>query len=363
LSLGGRYPAATRVVLAMAALGWAAGAAHAQVQPPADQPLFDRMKADAKVAIAAAVAAGRPAEALDTYDRYYTSTRKHEPSLLAAVAKGVLWGVAGEPASLSRIDALERLARAGDARAMGELAAEAGGRNTLMPEGIQADCALARLGDAGAIDRLIQRLGDDTLREKGLILSSLAEAGAKRAAGAIVPFLADENPGNREGAARALAKLGSREQIAPVRAAFDAEWHPAMRQTLAMTLHCLGSPAGDALLKELESSRMPEVRLVAVEAYHARNEPRWSTLARALLRSSSEGARLRAAVLLGAADPEAAKELAAAAASTNVATREVGARLLEAAGSRDFTLLLTLLHDSSPVVRTYAAGAVLAATR
>lgn len=363
MSLAGRTPAAMLAVLVIAALFLAVGPAHGQVRPPADQPLFDRMKADAKVAIAAAVAAGKPGEALETYDRYFTSTQKHDPSLLAAVAKGILAGVAAAPASLSRIDALERLARAGDARSLGQLTAEAGGRNTLMHEGIPADCALARLGDEGAVDRLIQRLGDDTLRDKSLILSSLAETGAKRAASAIVPFLADENPANREGAARALAKIGSREQIAPVRAAFDAEWHPAMRQTLAMTLHCLGSTAGDALLKQLETNRMPEVRLVAVEAYHATNTPTWRTLARALLRSSSEGVRLRAAVLLGASDPDAAKELAKAAASTNIATREVGARLLEAAGSKDFTLLVTLLHDPSPVVRTYAAGAVLAATR
>ena len=337
---------------------------HAQVpKAPPEQPLFDRMRADAMAAIAASAAAGRPAEALDTYDRYFTSTRKHDGPLLAAVAKGVLWGIAAEPASLSRIGALERLARGGDARSQGQLAAEAGGRNAMMYEGIPADCALARAGDPGAADRLVLRLADNTIREASLIMSSLAEAGVKRAASAIVPFLADQNPGNREGAARALARIGSREQIAPVRAAFDAEWHPAMRQTLAMTLHCLGSTAGDELLKELESSRMPEVRLVAIEAYHATNTPRWRTMARELLRSASEGARLRSAVLLGAADPDAAKELAAAVASTNIATREVGARLLEAAGSKDLTLLVTLLHDSSPVVRTHAAGALLAATR
>jgi HEAT repeat protein len=133
-----------------------------------------------------------------------------------------------------------------------------------------------------------------------------------------------------------------------------------MRQTLAMTLHCLGSTAGDALLKELLASRLPEVRLVAVEAYATTDTPGWAGLARELLRSTSEGVRLRSAVLLGAADPAAAKELATAAASSNVATREVGTRLLEAAGYRDLTLLVALLHDSSPVVRTHAAGAVLA---
>ena len=361
MSLAGRLPAAVLAGMTLVASAQATGLAFAQVpRAPAAQPLFERMRADAKVAIAAAVRAGRPDEALETYDRYYTSTRQHEPSLLAAVAKGILTGVANGPASLSRVVALERLARSGDARSLSQLEATAGGRNTLMPEGIEADCALARLGDSRAVDRLIQRLGDETLREKGLILASLGETDAKRAASAIVPFLTDENPGNREGAAQALAKLGSREQIAPLRAAFETEWHPAMRQTLAMALHCLGSTAGDALLAQIETSKMPDVRLVAVEAYRATNSPRWTRLARELLRSSSEGARLRSAVLLGAADPDAARELAQAATSTNLATREVGAKLLEAAGSKDFTLLVTLLHDPSPVVRTHAAGALLA---
>jgi HEAT repeat protein len=347
--------------LGLTALAGAVSPVYGQVpRPPADQPLFERMKADAKVAIAAADAAGRSSEALDTYDRYVTSTKQHEPELVALVARSILRGVAADTASVSRIDALERLARAGDVRGRNQLGAEAGGRNTLMLEGIPADCALARIGDAAAADRLIQRLGDESVREKSGILNSLADAGAKRAASAIVPLLGDDNPGNRESAARALARLGTKDQIAQVLAAFESEWHPAMRQTLAMTLHCLGSTAGDALLKELESSRTPEVRLVAVEAYYATKTPRWNTMARQLLRSPSEGARLRAAVLLGAADPAAAKELATAAASSNIATREVGARLLEAAGSKDLTLLVKLLHDSSPVVRTHAAGAVLA---
>jgi HEAT repeat protein len=321
------------------------------------------MRTDAQAAIAAAVSAGKPGEALETYDRYYTSTREHEPALLAQVARGILAAVAGDRVSLSRMAALERLARAGDAGSLGLLAAEAGGRNTLMPEGTDADCVLARLGNPQAIDRLIQRLADETLRSQGQVITSLAEAKATRAASAIVPFLSDDNPTNKLSAAYALARIGSPDQIPPLRAAFEAEWHPATRQALAVALHSLGSPAGDALLKELETSRTPDRRLMAVEAYHARNSPRWTPLARELLRSSSEGARLRSAVLLGAADPDAARELTLAATSTNLATREVGARLLEAAGSKDFTLLLALLHDASPVVRTHAAGAVLAAAK
>ena len=325
--------------------------------------LLDQMRSDAKTAMSAAAAAGRGGDALDTYDRFYASVRKHDPALLSIAAKAVLAEASQDPASLARIPALERLARAGDAKSRGQLDASAGGRNTLMPSGIEADCALARLGEGTAIDRLVQRLGDDTLRDKGIVIGCLSETGAARTAYAIVPFLQDDNPTNKLSAVQALARLGARDQVAPLRAAFEAERHPGMRQTMAMALHALGSTAGDAVLAEVAASRIPDVRLTALEAYYAAKSPAWKGMATQMLTSASEGARLRAAVMLGPDNAAAVREIAQAATSSNVATREVGARLLESAGSRDLALLLTLLRDTSPLVRVYAGGAVLAGAR
>ena len=347
-----------------ATLAAASGLAAAPLpQPPQAQQsaLLEQMRTDARTAMSAAAAAGRAGEALDTYDRFYASVKTHDPSLLKLAAKAVLTEASAGPASLATIPALERLARSGDLKARGSLDAAAGGRDTLMPAGIEADCALARLGDAAAIDRLVQRLADDALRDKGQIIGGLTDANVARSAYAMVPFLSDDNPTNKLSAVQALAKLGSREQIPALRAAFEAERHPGMRQTMAMALRALGSNAGDALLAEVESSRIPDVRLTALEAYYAAKSPAWTALARQLLRSSSEGARLRAAVMLGPADADALRELTQAASSANVATREVGARLIETVGSRDWALLLKLMRDPSPLVRTYAAGAVLAA--
>jgi hypothetical protein len=352
--------AATVLGLVLFALLPRAAAASPQQARGAQPSLLEQMRSDAKAAIAGAVSAGRPEEALGTYDRFFASVRTHDFTLLLPVAKGVLAGASADQASLARIPALERLARAGDVAARGTLESTAGGRDTLMPGGVEADCALARIGDSRAVDRLIQRLGDEAPRDKGVIITALTDAGAKRAAYAIVPFLTDDNPSNRLAAIQALAALGSREHVAPLRAAFDAETHPGTRQYLAMALHSLGSSAGDALLAQIESIPVPDVRLVAMEAYHASKSPKWTTLARQLLRSSSESARLRAAFFLGLSDAEAAAEITRAAGSTNTPTREVAAKLLESAGSRDTTLLVKLLHDRSAFVRSYAAGALLA---
>ncbi|HOG28946.1 MAG TPA: HEAT repeat domain-containing protein [Vicinamibacterales bacterium] len=356
---------AVALVMALAALLWAPAARAADPQAPgAAQPsLLDQMRSEAKSAIAAAVAAGRPGEALETYDRLFASVKKHDLALLAPVASGLLGAIASDVSSLARIPALERLARSGDAAARGLLESAAGGRNTLMPAGIEADCALARLGDSPAVDRLIRRLPEEVPRDKGAIITALKDAGAKRAAYAIVPFLGDANPSNRLAAIRALAEIGSREHVPAMRAAFEAETHAGMRQSLAMALHAVGSNAGDAVLAQAEASRVPDVQLLALEAYHASGSPRWPALARELLRSPGEGARLRAAQLLGVSDADAMRELARAASSPNTPTREVGARLLESAGCRDAALLVTLLHDASPFVRTYAAGAALAAAK
>ena len=340
------------------------GAAGQAQRPPAAQPsLVDQMRADAKNVMSAAAAAGRAGEALDTYDRFYTSVKKHDPSLLTLAARAVLAEASQDSSSLARIPALERLARAGDVRARGQLDAAAGGPNTLMPSGIEADCALARLADGPAIDRLAQRLADETQRDKGLAIGCLTEAGATRTTYAIVPYLQDDNPTNKLSAIQALAKLGARDQVAPLRAAFEAERHAGMRQTMAMALHALGSNAGDALLAEIAVSRVPDVRLTALEAYYAAKSPAWTGMAAQMLKSGSEGARLRAAVMLGPSNADATRELTLAASSSNVATREVGARLIETVGSRDWALLLKLLRDASPLVRVYAAGAVLAGAK
>lgn len=341
-----------------------AGGGRLAQQAGASQPsLLEQMRTEARTAIAAAVAAGRPDEALDTYDRFFTSVKKHDLVLLAPAVRGVLAQIGNDQGALARMPALERLARSGDAAGRSALEAAAGGRNTLMPDGIEPDCALARLGDQAAVDRLTRRLSDELPRDKSAIIGGLVDAGASRAASAIVPFLTDDNPSNRLAAIQAIGRIGTREHVPPLRAAFEAETHPGTRQAMAAALYSLGSSAGGALLAQVERSPIPDVQLAALEAYYASKSPAWPALARQLLRSSSEGARLRAAALLGLSDADALRELMRAAGSTNMATREVGLRLLESAGYHDTAFLLKFLRDPSPFARVYAGGALLRAPK
>ena len=337
----------------------ASPAVPATVRPVQGQPLADTARL-----ITESLAAGRRGEALDAYDRAVAVTGRHDAALLVPIAKNVLAEAANGGDPLLKIPAIERLARAGDHVARAQLESEAGGRNTQMAAGTEADCALARLGDSKAIDRLIYRLTDDgQARGRILVLDALTAAKAKRAAYAIGPLLREDDTASRIVAARSLAELGARDQVGELRAAFEVESRAIVRQVLAMALHSLGDSTGDGLLTQIESDSNPDVRLNAAEAYYRSRSPKWPEMAHGLLQSSSEGARLRVAELLGPADPDAHRELARAAASANVAVREVGAKLLEASGSREFGVLVTLLRDSSALARVYAAGAIVGVAR
>ena len=353
--------------LLVAAAPLVAGSAPASVQSQSIQgrtpvsALTVQMRTEVSAAIKASVAAGNADSAFQAYDRYFTSVKAHDPGLLGDLSRSVLAIVSADKGSIARLPAFERSARYGDAAALQALQQMAAA-NSLMPESIAADATLAALGDERAVDRLIQRLGEDGLRDKMPIVEALSAAKARRAAYAVAALLNDNNPYNRMAAAQGLSIIGGREHIASLVAAYEAETESPVKPAYAIALKSLGSNAGDALLARLEVSPVADVRTQALDAYHAAKSPKWTPLARLLLRSDSEGARLRAATLLGLDDADARREIVRAATSTNVALREVGARLLETTSSKDLDLLLKLLRDTSPVVRAYAAGAMLAAT-
>ena len=335
-----------------------------QAQPPAQggmSALQKQMRAEVESVVRLAIQTGDARSALESYDRYYASVKAHDAALLASVSRAVLAAISADRSSPARLLALERLARAGDVRARGTLGELAGGSNTLMPQGVEADFVLARLGDGPAVDRIVGRLEDETIRDKGGLVDALVDARARRAASALVALLSDENPFNRMAAARGLASLGSSEQAGALRDALDRETEGPVKPVLAVAIKSVGSTAADATIARLEVSPVADVRLMAVEAYFNSRNPRWTTLARQLLKTGTEEARLRVAELLGEGDESARREILKAAASQNLPTREIGARLLESTGSRDLAALAPLLKDVSPVARAYAAGALIAA--
>ena len=126
-----------------------AGGAPASADPQdqaAASALQRQMRADVESVIRLAIQNGDAKPALDSYDRYFASVKSHDPALLASLSKAVLSSIALDRSSPARYLALERLARSGDAPARGTLGELAGGANTLMPQGVEADFALGPAG-------------------------------------------------------------------------------------------------------------------------------------------------------------------------------------------------------------------------
>lgn len=356
---------AARLGRAWAALG-AGQAAEAERLADAMLRAAPRDHEALAVKVRAQVDAGRPLEALTAYERWLGRSSTEDVFLLAPIAMGVLRAERGNADGRSRMMALGFLVRAGDAAATSELEKAA----TAAQPSLDADAALAREGHAAAVQRLVDRLDAQSIRDKSAVVRALSRAGAAGAADAIKGLLTDGSPPTRMEAARALGELGAKSAIPELRAALkDAEG--PVRVLAAGALARLGDAAGLAFLQPLVNSPAAEVRLLAVE-YQAAASPggEWVGVATSLLAGEDPLVRLRAAQLLARHGPDPSvglRALTAALADDNVAVRNAAAELVndlpaEALGG-NIPELRRLLRDQAAPIRIQAAGALIALTR
>lgn len=309
------------------------------------------------------VAARNVAGALEAYDEYVAKVKQDDAGLLVPIARALLTAIAtAGDQELARDLALERLAAAGDREARRTLEASATGGRSLMPAAMSADISLAHLGDQKAVARLGERLLSPEIRDKSEMAEGLAASGGPKSAYIFVALLKDPDPGTRAVAARALARLGSREAIGPLKEAFATEEGPG-RLPVAAALKSLGSDAADETIARMAKSPAADVRLLAAEAYAAAKAPGWRSLVDPLLNDSNPATRLRAAELLIELDPAARALIVQIAQGANPADREEAARMLERKPPYQIPVLRKLLEDSDSFVRTFAAGAILKAAR
>jgi hypothetical protein len=121
-----------------------------------------------------------PARARLAYGRFLTAGGKADGQMLRAIAVSDLADIAANSSTDTylKVDALDRLARAGEKSAAEELrrmASENAGTGT----GVVADAALARQGDAAAASRLAGAVTSDRLRDKSIVADALRFAGAR----------------------------------------------------------------------------------------------------------------------------------------------------------------------------------------
>lgn len=301
-------------------------------------------------------------QAAVTYDRYVAATGVEDSGLLSGLAKAELKALSLSEQSLRlRSWALERLARAGDQSAREELRAMALSHKATIAERVNGNISLARLGDAGAGERLGSLAASPELRDRTSIVEALEAAGVRSSSAIVVGLLDDPNPTTRAASARALGTLKAYEAIPRLQKAL-ADPVFLVRLSAAVGLKRLGDTSADGLLAGWLRSDLADVRLVAAEAYQDGVTREWTKAILPLVDHGNDLTRLKAAeLLMGHEAARSRSILVDAVRSPNPAVREAASRLLERLTPPDLRLLRGLLDDASPWVRLHAAGAILIA--
>jgi HEAT repeat protein len=302
--------------------------------------------------------------ALAGYDRYVAAVGRPDGALLGPIALQQLRITAANAVDDPRlaVEALERLARAGDPTGKARLQQmsidEAG-----TTKGILADGALARLGDDSAAARLSALVSSESFRNKGALAEELARIGSKASVADLRALLQDSDPYTRITAMTALGNLGDKESIPVIRGMLSDDY-PPVRSYAALTLKRLGDTEGNEAVARMMTSPAGDVRLEALAADRTLPGADRRTEVRALLADPSPLTQIKAAQAIAADDPETARSvLARVAGDPDVTTRRAAARALEALKPADLGLFRRLLADPSDWVRVYAAGGILAALR
>ncbi|MBI4476394.1 MAG: HEAT repeat domain-containing protein, partial [Acidobacteria bacterium] len=294
------------------------------------------------------------------YDRYRVAAGAHDAQLLATVARAELWVLSGTGAGLQlRSLALERLARGGDAAALQALRASAKDSRATAAERLTANLSLARLGERDAVDRLVTIGESPDIPDRTPVVEALEAAGARSAQAWILQRLRETNPLTRAAAARALGTLKAFESIARLREMLSDSVF-LVRFSAAISLKRLGDSSADPLLADWLQSDLPDVRLMAAEAYTESMTREWVTALKPVLQTPNELQRVKAAALLRRQDERASRSIVFdAVRSPNPAVRNEASRYLEALTPYDLGLLRSLLDDDSEWVRLHAAGALI----
>jgi HEAT repeat protein len=308
--------------------------------------------------IRARLQAGHVDGAIGAYDEWSQGARQ-DVFLLQPIASSVLAALAESKQPDVRLAALAELAKNGDAAARAALE---------QAKSVDADAALAALGDARAVARLREQIAHPVPGVDQLgVIDALVAAKATDAVPDLVGALDPARPGPvRAAAADGLGTLGAAEAAPKLRELLK-ESDGIISNAAALALARLGDPAGIAVVTQMESSPVISVRLAAAEAT-AGTSPTgaWVPIATDALRDPDPGTRLMAAALLmrsGANLTAAQAALRGMLADHNPALRQLAARTLAAAPAGIVTgeaaQLERLLLDAEPQIRIAAAGALL----
>ena len=306
---------------------------------------------------------GDLADAFAAYDRYVAASEgRGDRSLLSPIAKAVLRELRSNDLIDVRASALASLAQNGDVTAKKELERAAASKES--PGLLAVDAALTRLGDEAAAARFAARVREGSMPARVSALEATKEfaTAPPAVARAIVGALEDQQAAVRAAAAQAAGRLKIREALPVLRRTLGHPVSYLVKLSAAVSLHMLGDPAGDDLLRQALASDMAEAKVFAASAFTAAEARVWRPTIESVLATSRGIDALSAAEVLLTVDSEAAQKIVEnAARDPNPSIRARAARIAGRQRSQFVGTVRRLLEDESPIVRLYVAEGLLQA--
>lgn len=341
--------------------GWSLLAAGDPVKAAsyADQVLakYPRSIAAAALRIEAEIARGGGLAGLAAYERWLGTRKIEDGYLLRRAARAILWESTTNPAVAA--DALEHLAFDDDAEARAQLV------RLMVAGGFGETRALARIGDPGAVNRLIQQV-EAIPGSKQRQIEALIESKSPLAAPVLTKLLKDtNNPDSIASAADGLGTLNARDSIPQLQKIYaDANQLPSVRFGAAAGLYRMGDMTGINLLQERLNSEFPYVSVDTARRMSGNPDGAWKAAARKGLSDPDPGVRLKAAELLAPTERDVAKDtLERLLLDSNPAIRELAGKVMVKAIAGDFSTFRRFLPSADPGIRVAAAGRILELTR
>jgi HEAT repeat protein len=318
---------------------------------------YPRSIAAASLRVEAEIARGGGQAGLLAYEQWLGARKLEDGYLLRRAARAVLWEAAANPAV--GVEALQHLAGDDDAEARAQLARR-------MVTGALGDTrALARLGDPGAIQRLIRQI-ETGEGSKMLQIEALIQSKSPLAIPPLMRLLKDTNyPDHIAAAADGLGTLGGRQAIPELQRLYnDTRQLSTVRLMAAAGLFKMNDMTGIQLLMKQLASNVPAISIGTASLMASNPGPEWHAAVKKGLSDPDPAVRVMAADLLALADREASRvALEQLLLDDNAVIREKASQAMVQKVAGDFGTLRRFLRSGDALTRVQAGGRILELTR
>jgi HEAT repeat protein len=309
--------------------------------------------------VEAEIVRGGSLAGLAAYESWLADRGLDDGYLLRRIARASLWELVARTESSS--DALQELAADGDAEARAELA------RRMMAKGFVETRALARIGDEGAIKRLISQVqtGEGS---KMYQIDALVQSKSPLAIGPLMKLLNDTNyPDHVAAAADGLGILNATQAIPELQKIYQEYANSpvqSVRAAAAFGLFRLGDMTGINLLQQKLASDTPYIALDTARRMASRPDAAWHEAVRGGLSNPDPAVRIIAAELIAPYDVETARHsLETLLSDSNPAIRALAGKIMASRVATDFRMLRRFFRSEEWQIRLAAAGRVLELSR